>query len=240
MKAPSVGLIRYTPERIDTKHGRWYITPPNPAAKQHQFPGVTTILSATMTEEKRQGLERWRKREGLEKAEAVVKDACDRGTWLHTAIEEKLESGHDPSYSWAWMPWWNSVKQFLPRIKRVLLMEGAVHNPEYQYAGTFDLLAELDDGRTVLVDWKTSAATKKPEYLIDYQLQLGAYARAIEKTYYDSGIHIEGAFLVIALPDQKPQVIEYTDEDLEVFFGQFADRCKQYWDTYHGTYHGDD
>lgn len=49
--------------------------------------------------------------------------------------------------------------------------ERPCYNAEWQYAGTFDLIAELADGATWLLDWKTGSGPWP-----DQTLQLAAYA----------------------------------------------------------------
>lgn len=215
-------LYHFEPARLDTRYGRHYETAAG------IFPGVTTILSATKD---RTGLEAWEQRIGPEKAESIRQDACERGTWVHSAIEGWLEFHQEPEYSWSWMPWWNSVRQFLPRVKSPLIMEGAVSHPHYQYAGTIDLLAITDDNHTTLIDWKTSGSRKKPEYLEDYLLQLGAYTHAIEATYKGQGVLVDRGILVIALPDEPPQIVEYERSDLDNAFETFKHRINLYWEN---------
>lgn len=212
-------LTHYEPSRLDTKHGRHYST------EAGLFPGVTTILSATKD---RSGLEAWEQRIGTERANQIRNDACERGTWLHASIERWLEDRLEPPYHFAWMPWWNSVRKFLPRVQTPHAMETAVSYPHFQYAGTIDLLATVDDVVT-LVDWKTSGSRKKDEYLEDYVLQLGAYTHALEHTYRKDELLIERGILVIALPDEAPQVIEYDRAALDKAFAGFKNRIDQYW-----------
>jgi hypothetical protein len=54
---------------------------------------------------------------------------------------------------------------------RELLVEVPVFHRRFRYAGTLDLIAELRDGRTALLDWKTGASGIWPETA----LQLAAY-----------------------------------------------------------------
>ena len=51
---------------------------------QQMLPSVTTILSATQSEEKRQSLEAWRKRVGAQGADRIRDVSAMRGTARHT------------------------------------------------------------------------------------------------------------------------------------------------------------
>lgn len=54
------------------------------------FPSVTTILSATRSDEQIHRLQAWAKRVGVRKARAVEKRAQERGTAFHSAMEKSL------------------------------------------------------------------------------------------------------------------------------------------------------
>ena len=57
---------------------RRYLTPDG-----GKLPSVTTILSATASEEKKASLENWRKRVGYAKAQEITTEAAGRGTRMH-------------------------------------------------------------------------------------------------------------------------------------------------------------
>ena len=62
---------------------------------QQMLPSVTTILSATQSEEKRQSLANWRARLGSGAADKVMSDAAARGTSMHTYLEAYIKgTGH--------------------------------------------------------------------------------------------------------------------------------------------------
>ena len=57
---------------------------------EEKLPSVTTILSATQSEEKKASLAAWRERMGTENATRIVDQAATRGTAMHTIIEKFL------------------------------------------------------------------------------------------------------------------------------------------------------
>jgi hypothetical protein len=109
----------------------------------------------------------------LEKASAIGSQAHERIEW-----EIKRQLMHDvgpcPVISdaamlavGAWERWKNSV-EFKP-----LLCEQAVWSDTHQYAGTMDLLAEIN-GEVFLIDWKTGKRIYEEAYL-----QNAAYRQAV-------------------------------------------------------------
>lgn len=101
-------------------------------------------------------------------------DAAARGTKVHhyaerlmrgeaVEVPDELE-GHVRS-AWRFMEDWKV---------QPLLIERTVGSYRWGYAGTFDLIGELPDGRRVLFDYKTGASGIWP----DTALQLAAYRHA--------------------------------------------------------------
>ena len=52
-----------------------------------KLPSVTTIISLTQSEEKKQSLEQWRKRVGEQEAENIKNTSATRGTLMHSFLE---------------------------------------------------------------------------------------------------------------------------------------------------------
>ena len=52
-----------------------------------KLPSVTTILQATQSEEKKQKLEEWKKRMGIQRADRIRDISAMRGTSMHTYLE---------------------------------------------------------------------------------------------------------------------------------------------------------
>lgn len=97
-----------------------------------------------------------------------------RGTEVH-ALAERLAHGHEIEVPDELAGHVESAVRFLDEWKpETLLTETVVASRTYGYAGTFDLLMRLPDGRTVLADWKTTRSGIWGETA----LQLGAYANA--------------------------------------------------------------
>ena len=77
--------------RTSEEGQRLYLTPDG-----KKVPSVTTILSATQPEEKKVALQNWRKRVGVERAQAITTEAANRGTRMHTYLEKYIKEGAMP------------------------------------------------------------------------------------------------------------------------------------------------
>jgi genome maintenance exonuclease 1 len=78
-----------TIKRVTLPTGRVY------DINQEKLPSVTTILSATKSEESKAKLAAWRQREGEIKADKIRDDAAARGTIMHRILEGYIKGeGH--------------------------------------------------------------------------------------------------------------------------------------------------
>jgi hypothetical protein len=115
--------------------------------------------------------------------EAILKAAAARGTAVHFAIEIFANYGaieiapELQGYFNAFLDW---CGKYSPKI---LASEYRTYHPIYWYAGTLDLIVEIN-GRIILVDAKCTAELKS--YLVS--LQDAAYAEAASQ----HGIRIDG------------------------------------------------
>jgi hypothetical protein len=114
--------------------------------------------------------------EYLKKAPNRIRNgAAVRGTKVHKIAEKMVFGADDVDIPEELRGHVESVALFLTEWKiRPLLVEHTVGSYRWGYAGTFDLIAELPDGRRVLFDYKTGASGVWPETA----LQLAAYRYA--------------------------------------------------------------
>ena len=59
-----------------------------------KLPSVTTILSATQSDEKKASLSKWRQNVGENKADFIMNEAANRGTIMHRVL--RLFAGPKP------------------------------------------------------------------------------------------------------------------------------------------------
>jgi len=165
---------------------------------------------------------------GKEKASAKeLRKAGDIGTQCHELIEWTLkgelmyEAGPSPRISdaaqWAFMAWqdWRQAAKLKP-----IAIEQVVYSRTHHYAGTLDLLAEVDGVLTV-IDWKTGKAIYSESHL-----QNAAYRHAVREMGH--GDPKKG--LIVRLPkvetDPNFEVVEAKPEEL--MFPKFLD-AKSVW-----------
>lgn len=151
------------------------------------YPSVTTILQYMP---KNKFFESWLKDVG-HNADLIMRRAGKEGTQVHEACE-KLVLGEEVNWmddygnaKYSQIVWEMIIKfyEFWNTYKPELIStEDFVFSDEYKFAGTADLVVKMD-GETWLLDLKTSNSLHK-----SYDLQLAAYAKALEET---KGIKID-------------------------------------------------
>lgn len=144
------------------------------------YPSVTTVLQYMP---RNQFFENWLKDVG-HNADLIARHAAKEGTQVHEAAED-LVLGREVT----WMDDYGRAKyseitwiqicrfaEFWKKHKpKLISSEEFVYSDTHRYAGTADLLVEMD-GEVWLLDIKTSKHLHK-----SYNLQLSAYATAMEE-----------------------------------------------------------
>jgi len=165
-----------------------------------KLPSVTTILSATESEEKKQAIAKWKARVGAVEAERVKNTAATRGTSMHSYLEHYIageglldltESGVEAQK----MAETIRDKGF-SELEEIWGSECVLYYPEL-YAGQTDLCG-IYQGRESIIDFKQSNKPKREEYIGDYYLQLAAYATAHDVVY---NTKIEQGVILMCTPD---------------------------------------
>jgi genome maintenance exonuclease 1 len=165
-----------------------------------KLPSVTTILSATESEEKKQAIAKWKARVGAVEAERVKNTAATRGTSMHSYLEHYIageglldltESGVEAQK----MAETIRDKGF-SELEEIWGSECVLYYPEL-YAGQTDLCG-IYQGRESIIDFKQSNKPKREEYIGDYYLQLAAYATAHDAVY---NTKIEQGVILMCTPD---------------------------------------
>ena len=141
---------------------------------------VTSIISETQTEEKKQGLENWKKRVGEKEAEKIKNKAALVGTSMHKHLETYLLQEQyidDTDIGRIARPMANEIiKKGLVDLEELWGSEVHLYYPGL-YAGTTDVVG-VYKGKPSIVDFKQTNKPKKVEWVGDYKLQLAAYAMA--------------------------------------------------------------
>lgn len=156
---------------------RWYQTPVG------SLPSITTILSASQSDEKTNSLQNWRDSIGHDRADEHTKKAQDHGTMVHLMSERFLKQ-EDPfanvdgvEISSTDKLAFNALKLKLKNITEVWGQEQSIYSPILEVAGRFDC-AGVYKGIPSIIDFKTAGKIKARSEIDDYFLQLLFYMRA--------------------------------------------------------------
>jgi len=195
---------------------------------KEKLPSVTTILSATQPEEKRQALQRWKQRVGDAEADAIKNKAANRGTIMHKLIEKHIlgEGYADLTDAGAeatrmadtiiekglskWSGWYGTeVTQYYPGL----------------YAGQSDLVG-VHGSCDAIGDFKQANKPKHKDWIEDYLLQLSAYAMAHDQVY---GTNINKGVIMMCTPDCYYQEFIIESSELKKWKHQWLRRVDEYY-----------
>jgi hypothetical protein len=188
---PKFNYIRVP--RKTTKEKRTY------DAEGEDLPSVTTILSATKSEESKAKLAAWRQREGEKKADQIRDNAAARGTIMHRILEGHIKGEGHMDLSDLGQEAGTMAKNIIDAgLFRPLQEVYGVEVPLYYpglYAGTTDVVG-VYEGRESIIDFKQSNKFKKREWIDDYFVQCAAYATAHNYVY---GTKIQSGVILISV-----------------------------------------
>ena len=195
---------------------------------EEKLPSVTTILSATQSEEKKKSLADWRARMGAQSADRVRDIAAMRGTAMHKFLECYIDgSGHKDLTSVG--------KEAEPMAKKIIESGlgdlGEVWGQEVTlyypglYAGATDIVG-IYDGKPAIIDFKQTNKPKKREWIDDYFCQLGAYCMAHNYIY---GTKIQSGVVLICSKDLLFQKFEVEGKEFVKYQHDFLRRVDQYY-----------
>ncbi len=182
--------------RMDTRDGRFYEVVDNDGVIKH-YPSVTTVLKAFPSDY----LAQWRGNVGNEEADRVFKEAGERGTFIHKSFEDLLTG---TAFHYREIPAGQRgfviddqtlfiqlyrLAEFMRLVNPIVLAsEQIVYNHEYEFAGTIDMLLDIEDGQYA-INGRNPVYLPKGVYLVDiktansihqtHHWQLGAYAHCL-------------------------------------------------------------
>ena len=229
---------RYTYTKLtrDESSGkRLYATPDG-----HKVPSVTTILDKTKPAESRIALANWRKAVGEAKAQQITTEAANRGTRMHTYLENFIkgetlkESVSNPYAQQSLVMAKKVIAEGMIHVDEVWGSEVPLYFPEL-YAGTTDCVG-IHKGEQSILDFKQTNKPKKREFIDDYFIQLTAYAMAHNEVH---GTNIrKGVILMCVKPEEispgvwaDPQYQEFILEpaDFDYWTERWCTRVSEYY-----------
>ena len=193
-----------------------------------KLPSVTTILSATQSDEKKKSLADWRARMGAQSADRIRDVSAMRGTAMHRYLEAYIDgSGHKDLTSIG--------KEAEPMAKRIIEsglgdleevwgQEVTLYYPGL-YAGATDIVG-IYEGQPAIIDFKQTNKPKKREWISDYFCQLGAYCMAHNYVY---GTKIQSGVILMCSKDLLFQKFEVSGSEFVRHQHDFLRKIDQYY-----------
>lgn len=195
-----------------------------------RVPRVTEVLSAMLHED---NLMSWSNGLGWKRISyrAFMKEAADKGTYSHLAIEKYLKNGtldvdkdiQTPnniirntviSVMDGFLKWWKKLHKEYKNIEIIYLEESMMHP---YFGGTCDCLLKVD-GEYWLVDFKTSNHMS-----YNYSLQLAAYRFLLREL---KGIEISKCTILI-MSKTNHEYMEYSLTLKDTDHLEFINYCEQ-------------
>jgi len=212
-------------EKKSVNGSRKYLTPDGRAVAS-----VTTILDATKD---KTHLIAWRKRVGEKKAQEITTEAAGVGTRMHKYLEDYIEFGEWPT------PGSNPYAQQAHKMAEQIKINALAHVDEIwgsevqlyvpqMYAGTTDLVGQYK-GNPCIMDFKQSNKPKKEEWIVDYFLQLVAYAEA-HNEMFDTNIREGHVF--ICCRDLTYQQFDIWPDEYDDWRNEWYNRVYTYYEKY--------
>lgn len=186
-------------------------------------PSVTTILDQT---EDKSGLEKWIKRVGKEEAERIKIESSNRGTQMHTFIENRLIGQQmdllNPEHSLAH----KMGATILDNMIGLNFVYGCEVSLNYknQWAGSADLLC-LYENQLTIGDYKQANKMKKEEWITNYYCQLVAYSMAHTEMYGE----VEQGKIFMVTPELQFKEFELNKFNYEKYKKIWLERVDLYY-----------
>ena len=189
---------------------------------------VTTILDATKD---KTHLIAWKKRVGEQKAQEIVTEAAGVGTRMHKYLEDYIDTGEWPQPGSN--PYAQQAHSMAEQIKANALTdvdeiwgsEVNLYMPN-MYAGTTDLVGQYK-GQPSIMDFKQTNKPKKLEWVVDYFLQLVAYAEAHNQIY---GTNIREGHVFMCSRDLQYQQFDIWPNEYDEWRNEWYDRVYKFYE----------
>ena len=195
---------------------------------QSKLPSVTTILSVTVSDEKRESLNKWKAKVGEVEADRIKNTAATRGTAMHSFLEHHLNGQGLLDLSDEGRAARNMaetiIKQGLGDLQEIWGNEVVLYYPDL-YAGQTDLCG-IYQGRDSIIDFKQSNKPKRDEWIEDYYLQGAAYATAHDCIY---GTNIEQTVILMCTPDNFFQRFIVNGQRFKYYKSEWLRRLDAYY-----------
>jgi len=213
--------LDYEPLSITYKNGtRYYEVEPGV-----KYPSMTSVLSILS----RDSIAAWKKRVGNKEANAISKEARERGTEVHSICEDYLNNKED--YGLGNLP--DAIELFqvfkeplAKNLTKIYHLEPALYSNELGIAGRADCIGEWM-GVPVILDFKTSRRPKKEEWVDSYFMQGAGYSKMYEEM---TGIKIDHILIMVAVNGDYGRLpsIQYFPAPVKDWVGPLEETIERY------------
>ena len=195
-----------------------------------KLPSVTSVLSATKSQEELASLELWRQRVGAVNANKIKKDASTRGSALHAYVEDWLRGRINDSFFESAEQYKSMANQIIKngikgRLTEIWGVECNLYYPQ-KFGGQADIIGIYDNVETI-IDLKQANKPKKESFIQDYFLQVAAYSLAhnfVYKTQISQGV------ILMCTVDNFYQEFKIQNDVLEMYQNLFLGRLKKFYE----------
>ena len=192
------------------------------------LPSVTTILSATQSEEKKRKLAEWRAIKGKAEADRIKQQAASRGSNMHLHLEKYiLGEGHldlTEEGKTAQSMAQTVIDQGLGDLQEIWGSEVTLWYPGL-YAGATDVVGVYDYEDSI-IDFKQSNKPKRKEWIEDYFMQSAAYAMARNQVY---NTEISQCVILMCTPDNYFQKFQVKGKEFKEYKYKFLEKVDLYY-----------
>jgi len=195
-----------------------------------RLPSVTSILSATMPLEKREGLKRWENKVGKKQAQIIKKEAGTRGTSLHEILEKWVKGKLNLD-----LLGYNTREKLMAdeiienglknKLNVIWGCEETLYFPE-KYAGAADVIAGDYEGKSCIIDFKNASKPRQDHWNDEYYLQLSGYIAAHNEVYRTS---INQGIILLCTKNNFFQRFIIEGDRLKEYENKFFERVEQYY-----------
>ena len=192
---------------------------------EKKIPSVTTILSATQSEEKKASLDRWRERVGYQEAQRITTQAATRGTEMHYVLENYIDGKGYLNLSADGAQARLMAHEIVQNLEKLKVVWGNEVSLAYEdlWAGATDVVGLYDEQPTI-IDFKQSNKPKREEYVEDYYYQIAAYSLAHKKQYGP----ITQGLICVCTKDKLYQEFKMNEVKLSEYEEKWLERVNRY------------
>ena len=195
---------------------------------KEKLPSVTTILSATKSDEAKESIARWNAKVGENEATRVRDTAASRGSNMHLHLERYiLGTGHKDLTDEGQVAGDMAqviIDKGLCDVSEIWGSEVTLYYPGL-YAGATDLVG-IYDYEDSIIDFKQSNRPKRREWIDDYFMQLGAYAMAHNYVY---GSEITQGVILMCPPDNYFQKFQIKGKEFIKYQHRFLEKVDKFY-----------